>query len=367
MRLAILTSSRADYGFFRPLLKRLDRSEKISVDVIAFGTHTSKQYGHTVDQIISDGVVPVRALESQQYGTDPIDISMAMGGTVSQFAKVWQEDKEKFDWVLCLGDRYELFSAVLASLPFGIKVAHLSGGEETTGAIDNFFRHGLTLMSHLHFTNTQENAVRVKQLLGKSEHVHHTGSLAIDNILQQPLFSIEEFSERFGIDLSKPTLSITFHPETVDYLNTDKHIEALCAALMDRPEQLLISLPNADTSGNIIRERWQSFKSQRSGVFLVESLGSQGYYTSLKHAKLVVGNSSSGIVEAASFGKYVLNLGQRQAGREQGENVLNVALNYEDIQAQINSAMSLGTYSGTNIYGDGNAAKRIVEIFESLS
>lgn len=363
MEIAILTSSRADYGFYKPLLTFKNKG-KVRFKLIVFGTHLSRKHGYTVRAIEEDNIPIALKVKTQFVGDQPVDISTSIGRIHSQFATVWQENK--FDAILCLGDRYEMYAAVSASVPFNIPVIHLSGGEETLGAIDNYFRHALTLMASYHFTNTKLNAKRVAQLTGSKENVYHTGSLAIDNILATELYTVQAFQERFGFDLTKPFILFTFHPETVNYELNEQYADELIRFLSEIEMNVLATMPNADTYGSVIREKLQALQKTQKRLFLYESLGSKGYYSAVKHSFCVLGNSSSGLVETASFGKYTINLGDRQKGRERGENVLDCPVNAQEMKRCVQSIARLKPLNGKNRYGDGKAAARMIKILNKI-
>ena len=361
-KIYILTSSRADYGFYKPLLKEFI-SQNIEFEIIAFGTHLSEKHGYTLDAILNDGYKVEKKIQQMPVGDTPYDISLSIAKTISEFSSLWRNVDPQNTLILCLGDRFEMFAAVSASWPFNIPIAHISGGEETTGSIDNFYRHAMTLMASTHFANTQKNAERIKSLIGDSKNVYVTGSLAIDNIVSTKLYSMNEFESKYGFDIQKPYILTTYHPETVNYNVNEKNMRELVKTF-DSNQQLnfLVTMPNSDTNNSIIRMYLSDYAGRSSNVFLVENLGSEGYYTALKHCKLVLGNSSSGIVESASFAKYAINLGDRQKGRERDINVIDCEANSIYINSAIHSIERKNKLSGFNIYGEGNSAKKITGI-----
>ncbi|HEY0031073.1 MAG TPA: UDP-N-acetylglucosamine 2-epimerase [Bacteroidia bacterium] len=363
MNIAVLTSSRADYGIYLPLLKKLQKDNFFDLHLIAFGTHLSEKFGHTIDQIAADGFTVKHRIETLPEGDRPEDISKAMGKTIEKFSRLWATEKSHFDLILCLGDRYEMFAAVSASVPFAIPVAHLHGGETTLGAIDNAFRHSITCMSKIHFASTALHAARVEQITASAAAVYNVGALSLDNLHEIELLDVKGFQEKFGIHLENPVL-VTFHPETVEYEKNQYYVTELIAALDTLDQQIIITMPNADTMGDVIRNEFITFAGRKSNVFTVESLGTQGYFFCLLHCAFVLGNSSSGIIEAASFGKYVVDLGKRQAGREAGENIIHTEIKKEKILDAINQIKTLPALTKKNIYGDGKTADRIIELLK---
>ena len=365
MEIAVLTSSRADFGFYRPLLNLLYKKKDINPHLVVFGTHLSIAHGYTINDIISSGYIVFKEIDVIPKGDSPADIVKTIGNAHLKFADFWSTNH--FDLILCLGDRYEMFAAISASIPFNIPIAHISGGEETLGAIDNVYRHSLSVMSKFHFTNTQKNAERVKQITGSSKNIYHTGSLAIDNVNDTKLYNSNEFKELFNFELDQPFILFTFHPETVDYEMNKEYAKIIENLLIDIKYNVLVTMPNADTMGGVIRDALYKAADKNKNICLIESLGSKGYYTALKNSILVLGNSSSGIVEAASFSKYVINLGNRQLGREVGDNVINCKIDKKAISMAIEKAQKLPKLSNKNIYGDGNASVKIYEVLKKIS
>ncbi|PBQ31520.1 UDP-N-acetylglucosamine 2-epimerase (hydrolyzing) [Sphingobacteriaceae bacterium] len=364
MEIALLTSSRADFGFFRPLLDAAQKVPGMKLNIIAFGTHLSRKHGYTIDAIKRDGYKVFEKIETVLEGDSPQHIAQTIGEVHVKFSKFWA--RHTFDLILCLGDRYEMYAAVSASVPFNIPVAHLSGGEETNGAIDNYYRNALTLMATYHFTNTKKNAERVQQILGHKKNVVHTGSLAIENIKNTEVFSAVEFQKQFKFDIRQPFILFTFHPETVDYKKNKIYAQTLGKVLAGTRSNVLVTMPNADTMGDVIRKELIEASNKNEHIHLVESLGSRGYYTALKSCLYVMGNSSSGIVEAASFRKHVINIGNRQGGRERNSNVMDVPVEEKAIYLAMRKVSTLALPKKINIYGDGKTSDRIINLLRKI-
>ncbi len=365
MEIAILTSSRSDFGFYKPLLNLLKTQSEINYTLVVFGTHLSKKHGYTLNEIKDSGYTTISEVKIQLKGDKAKDITKTIGETHIKFAEFWESNV--FDLLLCIGDRYEMFAAVSASIPFNIPIAHISGGEETLGAIDNIYRNSLSLMANYHFTNTQKNAERLTQILGTSKNIYHTGSLAVDNINETKFYLSEEFKSIFHFDINEPFVLFTFHPETVNFKKNQEYARVIKDTLSDFTTNVLVTMPNADTMGDVIREALYYVALKNKNVFLIESLGSKGYYTALKRCVFVMGNSSSGIVEAASFSKYVINLGIRQLGREHSTNVIHCNINKAEIFKAIQKIEKLPQLGGVNIYGDGKASNRILKVLKKIS
>lgn len=366
MKIGVLTSSRADFGIYLPLLKAMQTDVYFDVEIIAFGTHLSSFFGETVKQIEQNGFKVNYRIESMLLTDSAEAVSTAIGLTMIKFADFWTNHNE-FDLVFCLGDRYEMFAAVSAGISFCIKFAHLHGGETTLGAIDNVFRDSITLASKYHFVSTVSHAKRAEEILGHTTNVYNVGALSLDNLKGINLLSISEFKAKWNVDLSKKTILVTFHPETMAVEKNNYYVKQLVGVLKALDKfQVLITMPNADTTGNMIRTEFIENFAESKNVSLIENLGSQSYFTAMKYCSFLLGNTSSGIIEAASFGKYVINLGDRQKGRAYGKNVIHTPINSEQILLAVSKVLSNGNYDGINIYHKDNVANLIVKILKQI-
>jgi GDP/UDP-N,N'-diacetylbacillosamine 2-epimerase (hydrolysing) len=367
MRIGVLTSSRADFGIYLPLLQRLKQDSFFEYELIVFGTHLSFFHGHTIDQIEEAGYQVHHTIESLLVTDSSSSITTSMGLTTIKFAEFWAAHQGYFDLVFCLGDRYEMFSAVMAGVAFQIPFAHIHGGETTLGAIDNVFRHSITLASIMHFVSTPQYANRVKELTGTDTGIHYVGALGLDNLSNLSLLSVKEFEQKWGVDLSKKTILTTFHPETVNYNENENAVRELIDAINSLSNyQVVITMPNADTEGNKIRKALTDSFSNSDRVYLIENLGQVSYFTAMKYCSFLLGNTSSGIIEAASFGKYVINLGDRQKGRACGDNIIHSAVKTNDILNAVKKIESSNNLDSYNIYDNGGAATKIVEIIKQI-
>lgn len=363
MRIAALTSSRADFGILTPLLHKLADDPDIDLGVIAFGSHLDDRFGRTVEEISAAGLGPDLALPPMFDGDRPADISRAIGQTTVQFSRVWESFDT--DLIVALGDRYEMFAAVAAAVPFAIPIAHLHGGETTLGAIDNAFRHSITHMSTLHFASAEPYRRRIVELIGKdsARYAVNTGALSIDQLSGSHLLSLDEVRRRTGVDMSTPTVLITFHPETASAGSTsDEQFDELEAALgaIGEHHQMLVTLPNADTTGLRLRERWTSFLADAPFAYGFDSLGSVLYLSCMRYCAFMLGNTSSGYIEASWFPKAVVDVGERQTGRIVTPNILRCPVERKAIVGAAERARTLPLGDGIDIYGDGHAAERMV-------
>jgi GDP/UDP-N,N'-diacetylbacillosamine 2-epimerase (hydrolysing) len=364
MKVGVLTSSRADYSIYFPLLKQLRDDPFFDLEIIAFGTHLSPGHGSTVEKIVSDGFEVKHRLHTLPASDSPQAIAEAMGKTQIEFSALWAG--HGFDLVFCLGDRYEMFAACASAVPFNLKLAHIHGGEETAGAIDNVFRHAITVMASVHFTAAEPYRQRVIQLLNADAQVYNVGSLSIDNLQNLNLYDVEEFKSRFGIDLAIPSILITFHPETVSFQKNDLFVNELIKALdAIKDYQFIITMPNNDTMGNLIRERLNSFIGNNPRAFGIESLGTIGYLSCMKYASFLLGNTSSGFIEASFFPKFVINLGDRQKGRIVTPNIRNCPIDADAIISAVHEIEKLEVPPPVTLYGKGDASARIKAILKN--
>lgn len=357
VKIGILTSSRADYSIYYPLILKAMELPNTEVEIIAFGTHLSENHGYTLNHILADGFEVKHQLKNC-YALDdsPLGISLAMANTSKVFAEFWNTNK--FDLVFCLGDRYEMFAAVSAAVPFQINIAHLYGGERTEGAIDDCLRHAISLMSTWHFTACEEYKKRVEELTLQKNHTFNYGHLSIDNLNRLPLLSIEDLKIKTGVDFSQPTILCTFHPETINFDQNVIFANEIALAFSELTDyQILITMPNSDTGSQPIRNAFTKLESNNSNIHTTENLGTIGYLSAMKHCTMMVGNTSSGFVEASFFPKTVINLGERQTGRIVTSNIINTKITKHDILSAI-SANSGNTYEEgkIQIYGNGETA-----------
>jgi GDP/UDP-N,N'-diacetylbacillosamine 2-epimerase (hydrolysing) len=364
VRVGILTSSRADFGVYLPLLRKLKSDDEFELSIIAFGTHLSPIHGTTIEEIRSSGFQVAFQVSTAMGADDAESISTSVGVAIIKFSSFWSTHKHLFDVVLCLGDRYEMCAAVLSGIPHGIKFGHLYGGDQSLGAIDDVYRDCMTKASKVHFTSTQKCAQRVKQLtLSEKNNVHVVGILSLENIKSIALLSREEVRSEFKIDFSAPTVLMTFHPETVHAEMNEKRVEVVREVIefLVAQFQLVITMPNADTNASVYRNLYSRLQSNYSDrIFLFENLGVRAYFSCMQHSLFMIGNTSSGISEAPSFNKYFINVGDRQKGRETGKNVISVPFDLTAIKSATAGVLNNPVFNGDNIYYQEAGIERIV-------
>lgn len=367
MKVGVLTSSRADYGIYLPLLKELQKDPFFELEIIAFGTHLSKNHGFTLKNILDEDFDIIYQIKSLSNDDSQKGIVMSYSNTIKEFSKFWY--KNKFDLVFCLGDRFEMSAAVQSLIPFGIKLAHIHGGETTLGAIDNIYRHQISLASNFHFVSSKNHMIRVKQIIGDKKNIYNVGSLSLNNIEKFKPVEKNLFFKKFKL-MMKPFLLVTFHPETISVKNNYRYAEIMRDTIKEllREFQIVITMPNADTLGSIFRKELNKLnKKGTRNLLLVESFGKENYFSAMEYCSLIIGNSSSGIIEAASFKKYVINVGNRQKGRDKGKNVYNVNFNSKKIIDLTYKLLNFKPFEGENIYYKKNCAKRIIRKIKDLN
>lgn len=362
-KIAVVTVGRSDYGLLRPVLREITATEGLALRLIVAGAHLERSQGLTVREILADGWKPAARVKVPAADT-PEGISRAMGAACAGFAAAFVRLKP--DLILVLGDRYEMHAAALAALPFTIPVAHLHGGELTHGAFDDSLRHSITKLSHLHLVANRSYARRVSQLGEEPRRIFVTGSPAVDNIRSTPRLSRPQLEADLGLDLARPTLLVTFHPTTLEWRDAGRQTRELLAALAASGLQSVVTMPNADTGNAGIRRLLRSFAKVRRDVRLVESLGSRRYLSLMAHAAAMLGNSSSGLVEAPSFRLPAVNVGTRQGGRLRAKNVIDCGYGRAEVLRALRKAVSprfrASLKDMTSPYGDGRAAPRIARV-----
>lgn len=361
--IGVVTTSRADFGIYRPLLRAIRETPGMQLHLIVSGAHLSPDLGRTVCEIEAEGFAIGDRVEMLLASDTPEGIAASMGLGVIGFAHSFQRFRP--DILVVLGDRFEMHAAALAALPFVLPVAHHGGGEVTQGAIDEGLRHSMTKLAHLHFPATEAYARRIVQMGEEPWRVTVSGALSLDNLRDFTPLSPGELQQRAGIPLpERGFLLVTFHPATLEYQDAGRQADELLAALDQVGLPALITLPNADTAGREVRQRVLAFARRQPNVAAVENLGTQAYFTAMSLAAAMVGNSSSGIVEAPSFGLPVVNIGTRQQGRLRAANVVDIGCGREEIASAVRRAISSEfrqTLRGlANPHGDGHGAERII-------
>jgi len=368
-RIAIVTVARSDYGIYRPLLRAIEAEPSLELQLIAAGGHLAPDQGNSLDEILGDGFRPARLIDCTLSSDRPGAMARAMGLATIGFAQAYEELDP--DIVVVLGDRFEMHAAAVAAVPLTVPIAHIAGGSVTRGALDDAFRHSISKLSHLHLTECEAHRRRIGALGESDWRIHVTGSLAIDNLATVELMDLEELNARYGLSLDQPPLLVTFHSVTREYERIRDQTGELLAALSAQPLPIVLTQPNVDPGGRLIAELFQGFLHEHPRrAFLVPHLGTRGYFSMMASARAMVGNSSSGIFESASFRLPVLNIGRRQEGRLAPANVLQCEPERGAIGEALATAVSprfRDALDGlVNPYGDGRAAQRMVEVLREV-
>jgi UDP-N-acetylglucosamine 2-epimerase (non-hydrolysing)/GDP/UDP-N,N'-diacetylbacillosamine 2-epimerase (hydrolysing) len=362
--IGVVTVGRSDYSLYHPILKKIEADAGLHLHLIVAGMHLSPEFGLTYRYIEEDGFEIGDRVELSLCSDSPEGISKSMGLGVIGFAQSYARFRP--DLLVVLGDRFEMVAGVLAAQPFNIPLVHIHGGERTEGAMDDAFRHSITKLSHLHMVATEEARRRVIQLGEEPGRVTISGAPALDTIAAMKLYSRKELQGRLGLSLETAPLLVTFHPVTLQYEKTDLYIGELLEAIERTSMPVVFTYPNADTGGRVIIEAIEKYASTHSNCICAPTLGLRGYYSLMNYAAAMVGNSSSGIIEAASFELPVVNIGDRQKGRLRGGNVIDAESSSDEISEAIQTAIHprfrAELVGMANPYGDGQAAERIVRV-----
>ena len=370
-KICVVTGSRAEYGLMYWLLKDLQADPEIMLQLIATGMHLSSEFGSTWREIEKDGFNITRKVDMLLSGDNPVAVSKSMGLGVIGFAQVFDELQP--DIVVLPCDRFEILSAAQAALVARIPIAHLHGGELTEGAIDEAIRHSLTKMSHLHFVATEQYRQRVIQLGEHPDQVFNVGAPGLDHLQRTSLLDRKELESHLNFSLGKQCFLITYHPVTLNELPPANALQNLLDALDSFLDvKIILTYPNADTFGRSLIPQIQAYAEERPDrILLSSSLGQLLYLSALREVDLVVGNSSSGLVEAPSFCTPTINIGKRQQGRIRAESVIDCEESADDIKKAITKALSNGfqekTQKTINPYAKSDTAQRILSQLKNIS
>ena len=362
-KICVVTGSRADYGLLRFVMQGIKENADLVLQVVATGMHLSPTFGLTYREIEADGFNIDAKVENLSSSDTPVGIAESMGKGLSGCAEAFSRLQP--DLIVVLGDRFEIFAATAAALVAKIPVAHLHGGETTTGAFDEAFRHSITKMSHLHFVAAEEYRQRVIQLGEDPKNVFLVGGLGVDGVKKVNLLSKVELERSLGIKFQSKSLLVTFHPVTLEDETSEVQMRELLSALSDLSDTTLIfTMPNADTGGLALMKVIEQFVESHHNAYAFISLGHQRYLSCIAQVDGVVGNSSSGLSEVPSFKKGTINIGIRQLGRLQALSVINCQPVEEQIRGALVKLFSDDFKSSlamtSNPYGEGDASLKVV-------
>jgi len=367
-KICVVTGSRAEYGILYWLLKEIKNEPDLELQLIATGTHLSPEFGLTFKEIEQDGFTIDKRVEVILSSDTEMAIAKSIGLGCMSFAEAYQNLKP--DMLVILGDRYEIFSSAMAAMVSKIPIAHIHGGESSEGVIDEPIRHSITKMSHLHFVSTQKSADRIKQMGEESLRVFNFGAPALEGIERYKLLSKESISKELDIDLDRETILITYHPVTLDKDTTGSQFKNILKAIDGFKGNIILTLPNADTGGRAIIDLIAKFEDKHSNSKSFASLGKLRYLSLLRYVDVMMGNSSSGLIEAPSFKLPVVNIGDRQRGRVRANNVIDCGYSVGKIKKSLKKALS-STFKTSlknlvNPYKKSNTSKKIVQVLKKI-
>jgi UDP-N-acetylglucosamine 2-epimerase (non-hydrolysing)/GDP/UDP-N,N'-diacetylbacillosamine 2-epimerase (hydrolysing) len=365
--IAVVTSSRADYSHLYWPLKDLAAHPEVDLKLIVLAAHLSPAFGNTVNEIEQDGFAIASRIECLLNSDTDTGMAKTLGLAVLGLTDVLAQMRP--DLLLLIADRYEMLAPASVALTLRIPVAHIEGGEISEGAIDDAVRNALTKMSHIHFTSTDTARARVISMGEEPWRVTRAGAPSLDHITRSQLLTRMQLEQALKIELKQDPTVVAYHPVTL-LQNTIEEADALFAALAHVQGQIIFCYPNADAGSHSLMQRTREFIRQHADAHVFVNLGAVTYWSLLKQAGVLLGNSSSGIMEAASFGLPVVNVGLRQYGRERAPNVLEAEPNVESILAKLATAQSAAFRQSlrgmANPYGDGHAAERIVQVLATV-
>ncbi len=360
-QVAVLTTTRADYSLLRPVIQALSACPAVEVSVLVTGSHLEPAFGNTVAAIEADGF-PIAARIPILDGEDsPAAMSRAMARALEGFSAHFAA--HRYAMLVVLGDRYETAAVCAAATNARLPIAHLHGGETTEGAVDEAYRHAITKMSYLHFVSNAVHRRRVIRLGEHPDRVFDVGATGVENALRTPLFTREALAKELAFPVDKPYMVATFHPVTLDGESVETAFARLAAALDAFPQMgVLFTKSGADAGGRWVNALVDAFAATRPRVLAVDSLGLRRYLSAVKYAALVIGNSSSGIIEVPSLGVPTVNVGDRQRGRLAAASVIHCPCETDAIKEAIRQALTMDCTATVNPYGDGHTAERIAAI-----
>ncbi len=366
-KIAVITTSRADYSHLYWPLRDLSTDDDVDLRIIAIGSHLSPEFGHTIQEIEKDGFKIDGRIECLLSSDTDVGMAKTIGLAALSLSDLLGEMRPGL--LLLIADRYELLAPASVALALRIPIAHIEGGEISEGAIDDAVRNALTMVSHVHFTSTSGARDRIIAMGEEEWRVHRAGAPSLDHLRRQTLFTRQQLESRLELDLSQPTFLVAYHPVTIAR-DTLEETDALFAALETFPEQLLFCYPNADAGSRALIERTRSFLAARQQGRVFINLDALTYWSLLAQVDLLLGNSSSGIMESASFALPTINIGLRQQGRERARNIVDADADLRPIQDAVRMARSdefrRSLLGMANPYGDGFASEKIVRVLTTV-
>lgn len=368
-RICVITGTRAEYGLLKPIIGKIEEDEELTLQLIVTAMHLSPEFGLTYQAVEADGYSIDKKIETVLSSDTSVGIAKSMGLTQISFAEAFDELNP--DLIVVLGDRSEIFAAVSVATVACIPVAHIHGGELSFGAYDDAFRHSISKMSHLHFTSTEEYRNRVIQLGENPSRVFNVGAIGLDNIIGADLMSKQEFEASIDFRLGKRNILLTYHPVTLENATSKQQFSEITEALDGLSDTAVImTYPNSDKDGRVIIKMIEEYVSKRTNCIAIPSLGLKRYLSALQYVDVVMGNSSSGIIEVPYYKIPTVNIGDRQKGRTRCSSIIDCEPHKNSIKDALEYAYSDQCKEQLakmdNPYGDGTASSKILEIIKTI-
>ena len=365
-RVCVVTATRAEYGLLRPLLFKLKRSTEVELQLVVTGTHLLESFGNTQKEIVKDGFIDYYVVDLPLEDDSKKGMAVATGVAAKEFALLF--DRIKPELLVILGDRFEMLGVAAAAHLLGIPIAHMCGGDVTEGAVDDAIRHCITKLSYLHFPGCEQSANRIIQMGENPSRVFNVGEPGVENCLNMKFLSRDEVAGQIGFNgILDNYCMVTFHPVTMENNTTEEQVKELIKAMELFPDlSFVITMANADAGGRKINKIWKEYSLFHENWLVVNSLGVLRYLSAVKYSSLVIGNSSSGLVEAPALKVPTVNIGDRQKGRMMANSVLSCSPKASDICRAMKTGLTdefRSIVKSTDLpFGDGTTSRQIMDI-----
>lgn len=368
-KVLVVTGTRSEYGLLYNTMKEIQKSKELKLQLIVTGNHLVSEFGGTIKEIRKDGFAIDDEIDMIISSNKKSALIKSMGIEMIQMAQSF--DRLKPDMLLILGDRYETFIAATCAMMMNIPIAHMNGGESTEGAIDEQIRHAITKMAHIHFPGAEYYKERIIKMGEEAWRVFNVGQAGVENIKRLELYSKIAIENELNIEFNKRIFLITYHPVTLESENVETQIDNLINALKDFDAKFIFTYPNADFGSKTVIDKINGFVKENKNAYVFSSLGQKRYLSLLNYADIMIGNSSSGIIESAVFRLPVVNIGNRQKGRLRNKNIIDTEYTKKEIVDGINKSLFDEKFKSEldeieNFYGDGTTSSQIIKVLETI-
>ncbi len=366
-KICVVTGTRAEYGLLQPIMQAIKEDQVLELQLVVTGMHLSPEFGLTYKTIEDDDFEISEKIEILLSSDTSIGVAKAIGLATISFSETL--DRLKPDFIMVLGDRFELLAVAQVALVSRIPIVHLAGGDVTEGAFDEAIRHSITKMSQLHFVTNKESEKRVHQLGEDPENIHLVGNPGLDHLNSLKLMEKNELEKSLRYSFKSKNILVTFHSVTLDNAPSVNSFSALLEALDSLGEDIgiIFTRPNSDTEGRQLIKMLDEYVEDRSNCIVYTSLGQLRYLSTVALVDVVVGNSSSGIVEVPSLKTPTVNIGDRQKGRLRADSIIDCEPITENIKESIQQAFKLDCSTVVNPYGDGNTTERVLKVLREIN